>query len=88
MQTTVGMIRTKRNEVAEMVEQLDAVTSEALIIMAETMVADKATGATAEEYYRKAVEKAVDYLRSQPGYEREAQAMLDTLKKWEQEHNI
>ena len=87
MQTTIPMTASEVKEVRQLLTQLDAVQTKAFLIFAETLLEESKAGTAPTQAGRKAAEKAAAYFRTMPGYELNAQTMIDTQEKWEQEHN-
>ena len=65
-------------QIIELIKQLDSVECQAMTIIAKSLHAGESS--------RMAVEKAVEYLKTQTGYERQAKALLDGLSEQEEKH--
>ena len=76
---TIATAEIQRHEIEELAEKLDQVTMTAFLIWAETASEEKAAGASTNEAARVATQKAAALLLSVPGYESQAQAILDSL---------
>ena len=61
----------------EYVQKLDATQLKALVIVLEGLQAGKAM--------RTAIEEAAAFLRSNPGYEDDAQLWISALEEWEEQ---
>ena len=86
MRTRNTMTVAEVKEVRKLLTQLDKVQTPAMLIFAETLKAEQYAGATAVEAGRAAAEKAAAYFRTVPGYELNAQTMIDIQEKWALEY--
>ena len=76
---TIATTGSQKRIIGELAEKLDQVTMTAFLIWAETATEEKAAGASTTEAARVATQKAAALLLSVPGYESQAQAILDSL---------